>query len=128
MHCSEWKVPCLPVKPWQIHLGVLVDKYAHDRILIECAKVSAGSRDDLLCSVGEIGGGDDLEATRGEHLARFLGVGAFEAHHDRHFHATFFTAVITPSAMRSQRTMPPKILTRIALTLRVRQDQFETQP
>ena len=23
MHCSEWKVPCLPVKPWQITLVFL---------------------------------------------------------------------------------------------------------
>src|ERR1700739_1349308 len=32
------------------------------------------------------------------------------------FTPTFFTALMTPSAMRSQRTMPPKILTSTALT------------
>src|SRR5579862_9313691 len=30
---------------------------------------------------------------------------------------TFLTALMMPSAIRSQRTMPPKIFTRIALTL-----------
>jgi hypothetical protein len=30
---------------------------------------------------------------------------------------TFFTALTTPSAIRSQRTMPPKMFTRIARTL-----------
>src|SRR5581483_9041417 len=40
------------------------------------------------------------------------------------FTPTFFTALITPSAMRSQRTMPPKMLTRTART-RIGQNELE---
>ena len=61
--------------------------------------------------------GDDLLAERD--------IGAFEPHHERHRRPTSFTAATTPSAMTSHRMMPPKILTRMPFTLRVRGDDLE---
>ncbi len=78
----------------------------------------AGARggDDFLRGIGEVRGGDDGEAAVFEQLAALLDIGALEAHHHRHCKPTSRTAPITPSAIMSQRTMPPKMLTRIAFT------------
>jgi hypothetical protein len=58
-------------------------------------------------------------------ISRAFSVRALQAHDHRQLHAHFLDRLIMPSAIRSQRTMPPKMLTRIALTLSVRQDQLE---
>ena len=73
--------------------------------------------DDLLGGVGEVVGGDDLEPALGQDLLAQLDVGALEPHHQRHRERRpRFTAAITPSAMMSQRMMPPKMLTRMPFT------------
>ena len=61
-----------------------------------------------------------------EDRAALRGVRALEPHHERHRRRRARrAAATTPSAIRSQRTMPPKMLTRIALHVRVAQDQLE---
>ena len=51
-----------------------------------------------------------------EQLPALRRVGALQAHHHRHLDCTSFTAAMMPSAIRSQRTMPPKMLTSTAFT------------
>jgi hypothetical protein len=54
-----------------------------------------------------------------------LDVGAFQAHHHRHRDADLLDRVDDALGDQSQRTMPPKMLTRMALTLSIGQDQLE---
>ena len=99
-------------------LAVLVDQNAHD-----VSSVTAG-RDDFLGGVGQIVRRDDVETAVGQQLPgpsrRWCLRAARPPAPDT---PTSLTAVITPSAIRSQRTMPPKILTRMALHPFVGQDQ-----
>src|SRR5512144_2728192 len=82
MLCSEWNVPCWPVKPWQITLVFLLT-----RMLMRLLLSLGCERDGLLRRVREVGGRRDGQRAVRQHLAGLLGVGAFEAHHHRHRHA-----------------------------------------
>src|SRR5687768_15084739 len=55
MLCSLWKVPCWPVKPWQITRVFLLT-----RMLISLLTVG-GEFHGLLGRIGEVGGGRDRQ-------------------------------------------------------------------
>src|SRR3954469_11119443 len=80
MLCSVWKVPCCPVKPWTITFVFLLT-----RILMSLLSVG-GELHGFLRRIGEIGGGRDRERAVRQHLARLLGVRAFEADNHGHGH------------------------------------------
>src|SRR3954470_11074582 len=75
--CSEWNVPCAPVKPWQMTLVFLSMRTA-----MLCGLLHG--RNDLLGRVGEVARSHDLEAAFVQNLFAQIDVGAFEAHHQRH--------------------------------------------
>src|SRR3954471_11220645 len=79
MLCSEWKVPCWPVKPWQITRVFLLTRMLM-RLLLSLVLSLGGKRDGLLCRIREIGGRRDGQRAVRQHLAGLLGVGTFEAH------------------------------------------------
>src|SRR6185312_15880750 len=54
---------------------------------ILASALAADSRDDLLCRIVEIVGGDHVETRSAENGLAFLDVGAFEADHQRHLEA-----------------------------------------
>ena len=93
------------------HAGVLVDENAHAYLL-----TFGGQRDDLARRVGEIGGGRDGERAVRQHFARLSAFVPSRRTTTGTATPTCLTAIITPSAIRSQRTMPPKMLTRMART------------
>jgi hypothetical protein len=63
--------PTLPVMPWTMQTGVLVDEDAHDFTCPECTILVGG--------VVQAGGRDDVQAALVEHLLAELDVGALEA-------------------------------------------------
>src|SRR5512138_2226408 len=79
MLCSLWKVPCWPVKPWQITRVFLLTRM----LMVVCCSFSVGGElHGLLRRVGEIGGRRDGERAMRQHLARLFRVRAFEPHDD----------------------------------------------
>ena len=82
MACSEWKVPCAPVMPWQMtRVSLLI------RIDMTYSSAPHGL-DDLLGAVGQVVGGDHVEAALADDLLAELGVGAFQPHDQRHLRPT----------------------------------------
>src|SRR6185369_9084580 len=75
--CCEWKVPWVPVKPWQITLVALLT-----RIDMVSGPPLHGV-DDLAGGVRQGGRGDDGQAGFLQDLAPQLDIGAFEPHHQR---------------------------------------------
>src|SRR3954471_21821267 len=79
MACSEWKVPFLPVKPWQM------------TFVLRSMRMDIGSSlravygiDDLLRGVVEIVGRDHVQPRLVDDLLALIDVGAFQPHHERH--------------------------------------------
>src|SRR5581483_6887344 len=77
MACSEWKVPFLPVKPWQMTLVLRSIRMPMSRGLLH-------GGDDLLGSVVKIVARRDVELGLGDDLLAKFDVRAFEPHHQRH--------------------------------------------
>jgi hypothetical protein len=73
--------------------------------------------DDLLAASARLSAEDDRQAGLCQDLLAELDVGAFEAHDQRHVEVDLRAAAMTPSAITSQRMMPPKMLTRMPFTL-----------
>src|SRR6516225_6597410 len=84
--CSEWKVPFLPVKPWQITLVFLSIKM--DIALAQRSRFLHG-RDDLLRGIVEIVGRRHVEIGLRDDLLAEFDIGAFEPYHQRHAQAHF---------------------------------------
>src|SRR3990167_4265515 len=83
MACSEWKVPCLPVKPWHRTLVFLFTR----TLMMFSYSLNCGHC--TLGRVGHVAGGDHADAAFCEHLLPQFDVGAFQPHDHRHFHADF---------------------------------------
>src|SRR3990167_3326567 len=81
MACSEWKVPCLPVKPWHRTLVFLFTR----TLMMFSYSLNCGHC--TLGRVGHVAGGDHADAAFCEHLLPEFDVGAFQTHDHRHFHA-----------------------------------------
>src|SRR6516165_11349094 len=84
--CSEWKVPFLPVKPWQItlvFLSIRMDISSTRRLRLP------HRGDDLLGGIVEIVGRSDVEVGLGNYFFAELDIGAFEPHHQRHAQTDF---------------------------------------
>src|SRR3990167_273559 len=81
MACSEWKVPCLPVKPWHRTLVFLFTR----TLMMFSYSLNCGHC--TLGRVGHVAGGDHADAAFCEHLLPQFDVGAFQPHDHRHFHA-----------------------------------------
>jgi hypothetical protein len=91
------------------HLGGLVDEDAHQAdFRTACTIFSAPSARSSAAMTFRPGLAQDLLAE--------IDVGALEPDHQRDLEPTSLTAAITPSAMMSQRMMPPKMLTRMPRT------------
>jgi len=115
------KVPCLPVNPWQITPGVTVDQNAHGVPL--CSQCHDPCARHRFRSAGR----RDRESAAGEHCTSLLwrlvpSSRTTTGHLDPHLSSP---PLITPSAIRSQRTMPPKIFTSTATHPGVGEDQLE---
>ena len=105
------------------HLGALVDQNAHAPPLLAAGP---GGGDHLAGRIGQIAGRADRQRPAGQLGARgdcALVPSSRTTTGTRT--PTSRTALMMPSAIRSQRTMPPKMLTRIARTLRVGKNQLE---
>src|SRR5205807_7219797 len=91
--CSEWKVPFLPVKPWQItfvFLSMRMDMKLQLRVAaMHAYLVRSDCLDDLLRGVVEIVGGSDIEIGGGDDLLAALDICAFQADHQRHAQPDF---------------------------------------
>src|SRR5262245_51266609 len=104
MACSEWDVPALPVKLWQmtrVEALTRMDKWAPGPGRTELWRRAAAAppvgqlsavpplhrSQDLAGGVFEIVGADDVETAVLDDGFAFVDVGAFEANHQRHFEA-----------------------------------------
>src|SRR5579885_1080607 len=74
--CSEWKVPFLPVNPWQMTLVFLSIRIAMGSGLSCC--------DNLAGSILEIAGRNNIKAGPGENFLAESHVGSLEPHDQRH--------------------------------------------
>src|SRR6476469_5230423 len=76
--CSEWNVPFLPVKPWQMTLVSLSIRM--DMTLVH----TLHCLDDLLRGVVEIVGRGDVDVGFRDDFFTKLHIRAFEPHDERH--------------------------------------------
>jgi hypothetical protein len=73
--------------------------------------------DHLFGRVAHVGSHREIESGIEQYPPARFHVGAFHAHHDRHFDCRSRAAATTPVASVSQRRMPPKMLISTAFTL-----------
>src|SRR3954464_5591489 len=79
--CSEWNVPCEPVKPWQITFVSALTRIA---ITPPPSCCLFGRRHDLARGVVQIVGGDQLQPRSAQNAPAQLDIGAFEPYHQRY--------------------------------------------
>src|SRR5574338_697104 len=80
--CSEWNVPCWPVKPWQMTLVFL----SINTLIVLSLDRSHG----LACCVVQIQRRGDLQARIGQEFAALFHVRALEAHNHGNRQADLF--------------------------------------
>ena len=110
--CSAWNVPLLAGKALADDLRVLVDEDRH------CAQAFLGRRDDLLGRIGQVVGRDDVEAAVARASSCRARRWCLRAARRAALQARLPSPRrSTPSAITSHFMMPPKMLTRMPLTL-----------
>src|SRR3954467_3299452 len=83
MACSEWKVPCAPVKPWQM---TRVSELTRTDM---SGGLSLDGIDDLLGRIGKIVSGQDGKPRVSQDALAHIDVGAFQPHHQRNMKGDF---------------------------------------
>src|ERR1700761_2036488 len=83
--CSEWKLPCDPVKPWQITLVLRSIRTA----MSVCSRVLCDGGNDLVGRIGTMIGREDRQTGGAQNLLGEIDGRAFQTHDERHAQIDF---------------------------------------